>query len=272
MASPNTEEFYVGYRAEASSSISRIVRRIVIVLFLSVAITSVALVVGQNEFARSFFEYGTTRDFDGILSERPLPALLVERPNAPQSSASHSRYTLVGEGKHGASVDVKGLDGRKVRLRGRLIYRDGLTMIEVLRGAIEVIPSDRERKIGTNSDWLGVQTLTGEIVDSKCYLGVMNPGNRTTHRECAVRCISGGIPPLFVVRNGAGETAALWLISSDGSSVGAQVLDLVAEPIEITGEVTRDGDQLFLRADPRTYRAISGKSVGPDQCCRVTRS
>jgi hypothetical protein len=28
-------------------------------------------------------------------------------------------------------------------------------------------------------------TLTGEIVDSKCYLGVMNPGQGKVHRDCA---------------------------------------------------------------------------------------
>ena len=40
-------------------------------------------------------------------------------------------------------------------------------------------------------------TLIGEIVDSKRYLGVMNPGNGKVHRDCAVRCLSGGIPPIF---------------------------------------------------------------------------
>jgi len=42
---------------------------------------------------------------------------------------------------------------------------------------------------------LGTQTLVGEIVDSKCFLGVMNPGQLTTHRACAIRCISGGVRP-----------------------------------------------------------------------------
>ena len=34
------------------------------------------------------------------------------------------------------------------------------------------------------------------------------------------------------------------------------VLDLVAEPVQITGEVERQGDLLFLRADPSTYRRL----------------
>jgi hypothetical protein len=35
------------------------------------------------------------------------------------------------------------------------------------------------------------------------------------------------------------------------------VLDLVAEPVEISGEVVRSGDLLVLYADPRTYRRIA---------------
>jgi hypothetical protein len=103
---------------------------------------------------------------------------------------------------------------------------------------------------------LGKQTFTGEIVDSKCYLGVMNPGQLATHRGCAIRCISGGCPPILVVRRKDGPPAYLLLVSAEGKPVNKQVLDMVAEPIEITGEVERQGELLILRADPVTYRRI----------------
>ena len=105
---------------------------------------------------------------------------------------------------------------------------------------------------GTES--LGQQTLVGEIVDSKCYLGVMNPGQLTPHRACAVRCISGGIPPVLLVRQKAGPPLYFLLVSSDGRAVNKQVLDMVAEPVQITGDVERQGELLVLRADPQTYR------------------
>jgi hypothetical protein len=35
-----------------------------------------------------------------------------------------------------------------------------------------------------------------------------------------------------------------------------QVLEMVAEPVEITGEVERQGELLILRADPATYRKL----------------
>jgi hypothetical protein len=45
----------------------------------------------------------------------------------------------------------------------------------------------------------------------------------------------------------------LLLVSPDGKPVNKQVLDFVAEPIEITGEVERQGELLILRADPAAY-------------------
>ncbi len=97
-------------------------------------------------------------------------------------------------------------------------------------------------------------TLTGEIVDSKCFLGVLNPGALTTHRACAIRCISGGIPSVLLVRRTNGLALYFLLLSRDGKPVNKQLLNLVAEPVEITGEVERQGELLILRADPATYR------------------
>ena len=91
-------------------------------------------------------------------------------------------------------------------------------------------------------------------MDSKCFLGVMNPGQLTPHRACAIRCISGGVPPMLLVRQSDGSAIYLLLVSSGGKAVNKQVLDLVAEPVEITGEVERQGELLILRADPATYR------------------
>src|SRR5690606_3083584 len=106
-------------------------------------------------------------------------------------------------GKFGAQPLVRGLAGRRVRLRGALIYRDNQTMIEIEPGSLVEtgmgsIPEQSVR------EW-GEVRLVGEIVDSKCFLGVMNPGNLKTHKSCAIRCISGGIPPVLLVRGPRNE-------------------------------------------------------------------
>ena len=111
--------------------------------------------------------------------------------------------------------------------------------------------------IGARDYWRSdKQTFVGEIVDSKCFLGVMNPGQLAPHRACAIRCISGGAPPVLLVRQKDGSAICLLLVSADGKPVNKQVLDKVAEPVEITGEVERQGEMLVLRSDPLTYRRV----------------
>jgi hypothetical protein len=191
------------------------------------------------------FEFGQSQDFAGIIQTKPYPTLLVKNGD------SLAQYLLVAEGKHGA--DVIGFDGKTVKLQGTRIYRDGLTMIEVVAGSLQAV-GDATANIPTSD--LGQFTLIGEIVDSKCYLGVMNPGETKVHRECAVRCISGGIPPMLIARDAAGSKVAVQLVSASGAPVNSDVLDIVAEPVEITGQVVRTGEQLLLKADPKTYRRV----------------
>jgi hypothetical protein len=84
----------------------------------------------------------------------------------------------------------------------------------------------------------------------------MNPGELKPHRACAARCISGGIPPVLCVRDDAGRASYFFLVSAAGAPVNQDVLDFVAEPVEVTGEVVRSGDDLVLRADPASYRRL----------------
>ena len=78
---------------------------------------------------------------------------------------------------------------------------------------------------------------------------------RATSR-LAIRCISGGIPPVLLVRTPAGSPLYFLLVSAEGMPVNSQVLNLVAEPVQVTGDVERQGELLILRADPATYRRV----------------
>ena len=128
-------------------------------------------------------------------------------------------------------------------------------MIEVVPGSIELMP--RSSSAPEKAQDLGQVTVNGEIVDSKCYLGVMNPGSGKVHRDCAARCISGGIPPLFITTRGEtpdGRNQFL-LVGPDGGALGPDVLrDFIAESITIHGELLRKGDAEFLQIDPGALR------------------
>ena len=161
---------------------------------------------------------------------------------------------LVAEGKHGASTLIAGLDGNRVRLRGTLIHRDQAEMIEIATGSVQVV-GQIDKTVPVVEE-LGTHELVGEIVDSKCYLGVMNPGHTKPHRECAALCIRGGISPMFVASDGAGRSVNLWLVSETGEPVNQQVLDFVAEPLKITGQVSRIGNQLYFKSAPATFKRL----------------
>lgn len=240
------EEFYIGYLPTAPRGLGKLIRTVCVVLLSIVVLVALALVFGLQKLPLSVFEFGQVRDFTGIVQAKPYPTLLVRDGN------SFAQYLLVGEGKRGAAV--ASFDGQQVTLQGTRIYRDGLTMIEVASGSVQAVSATASATLLTEE--LGTFTLVGEIVDSKCYLGVMNPGATKVHRECAVRCISGGIPPMLIARDAVGNKVALQLVSASGASVNEEVLALVAEPVKITGQVVRIGEQLVLQADPKTYQRV----------------
>ena len=87
----------------------------------------------------------------------------------------------------------------------------------------------------------------------------MNPGNLKPHRGSAVRCISGGIPPVLVVRSEAGgETSVRYvlLVGPDGAPINDAILDRVAEPVQARGALERHDDMWVLRVDPSEITRI----------------
>ena len=126
-------------------------------------------------------------------------------------------------------------------------------MLEVVPESMHEIATARSEDPAKSND-IGPVTLRGEIVDSKCYLGVMNPGNGKVHRDCAARCISGGAPPAFVARDAEGASRVLLLVGSDGRQLNREVLSFVAEPIEVSGELLRSGANFILKAEPSRFR------------------
>ena len=249
------DEFYVGYLPRMPKRLGRFTVAVVSVLLVAVAASAyaVAALHPANPFARSDFR--DIREHEGLLVAHPMPHLVVLRPGAAEGHEL-SRYFLVGRGKSGPKIDVEALDGKYTKVRGSLIYRDAQTLISV-KSAEEIPPPELDA-IGQamSIGKLGTYTLRGAIVDSKCFLGTMRPGETKVHRGCAVRCISGGVPPMLLVRDDDGAALPFLLVDSDGSAVNKRVLDMVAEPVEITGEVERLGDVFVLKADPASYRRL----------------
>jgi hypothetical protein len=234
-------EFFVGYLPQVPPGLSLFLRGVVAALAVTTLAAAVILIAGQAPFADARFEYGHPRDYEGVLATWPYPMLITPS----------QRYLLVAPGKHGFSTP--GLDGRRIQLSGTLIRRGGDQMLEVEPESVRAVAGATSETTPAPMD-LGDVVLSGEIVDSKCFLGVMNPGHGKVHRDCAVRCISGGVPPAFLVRDAGGTARVLLLSGRDGRRLGREILDFVAEPLTISGRLKKQDTTLLLQADPSDFR------------------
>ncbi|MEM7480957.1 MAG: hypothetical protein AAF481_07260 [Acidobacteriota bacterium] len=249
---PPPGDFYIGYRSKAPDALARFLKARVLVLLLAAAGFAALLAATQGSFDPGTFEFGEYQTLSGTLRERPVPLLEVERPGGGEPS----RYPLIPFGKSGAEAAVAGLDGRAVTLEGAFLYRENLTFVELSGAGIEATgEAERAEAVPRDGDR---PTLRGEIVDSKCFLGTMKPGRRKPHRACAQLCIRGGMPPLFVLEGTDGSTFSYLLTGPEGEAIHQQILDRVAEPVEITGQIRRLGDLWILAADPGAIRRLKG--------------
>jgi len=246
-------DFYIGYLPKAPAALAGFLRRVVLGLGLFVAAVALVLVSAQHPFAKSTFEYGNVRSFEGKVVAQPYPTLWVSRSG--EQVEENSQYLLVAPGKHGAETLMAKFAGHQVRLRGQLINRDGQFMVEVVPDSIDLVPSSA--MVSEEIRDLGPVTVSGEIVDSKCYLGVMNPGSGKVHRDCAARCLSGGIPPIFITTNGDAPDGRgqFVLVGPDGGVLAPDSLrDFIAEPITLRAESLQRGRLRFLQIDPKSLR------------------
>jgi hypothetical protein len=206
------DEFYIGYRTQCPPGLARHSRWVVLLLVVLVAGLAGLLAARQTPAEPGEFEFGVRRTFTGVLLETPLPIL-----HAVAANGSATNYLLVGSGKHGLPLFARGSHRQRVRFEGSLIQKGASVMVEVnapdsfqvLGPAVaSELPVDREVAVDV--------TLTGELVDTKCYLGVMRPATGKVHRACAVRCLSGGVPPGLLLRDHEGGALAVAMTGAGG--------------------------------------------------------
>jgi hypothetical protein len=251
------DELYIGWQAAAPGGLARGIRLRVIALLAATTAVGVVLALTHAPASSARFEYGVVRSFTGRLEHVPYPTLVVTRPGMDASNAagSTSCWLLTVFGKRGADGVTAAFDGHDVRCEGSLIHRDGVTMVELLPDTLVDlgVSAATRMNVATAGELI---RLEGEIVDAKCFLGVMKPGELKTHRACAARCISGGVPPVLLVRDAEGCATYHLLVDEAGGAVNQRVLHLVAEPIAVEGRRVQRGGLSILYADPRGYRRL----------------
>lgn len=189
------------------------------------------LALKQEPFVAASFAYGVLERRVGVVDMAPYPVLQQGGALTP----------LVAQGKFGADALMRGWAGRRVELETSKIQRGDREMLEVSR----VIGPNGGADV-TDLHWefvSGPLALQGEIVDSKCWMGVMQPGAGRVHRECAFRCLRGGVPPLFVAAGGDG----FWLVDSERRALDpALVAEFTALRVRMSGAVWRRGNLQYF--------------------------
>ena len=205
------DTFYVGYLGTADGALRTFLRRIAIGLLVAGATLAIAVALSQRTLPPGIFEYGNVRSFEGDLWLDPVPLLRVDGQRGAATA-----LLVVGPGKTGPPAEARALDGRRVRFEGTLARTEGLTVVEITR-------PDTLRDLGVPGHsgddgvrTVGMVTLVGELVDTKCWSGVMRPATGKVHRACAVRCLEGGIPPGVRVVRPDGDAAVILLAGEDG--------------------------------------------------------
>ena len=142
---------------------------------------------------------------------------------------------------------IRGHHGQWVSFEGSLIYRRGLTMIEM--NAPDTFRADRatrpEERLGAMEP-VGKVELEGEIVDTKCFLGVMRPGAGKVHRACAVRCLSGGVPPGLLVRTEEDPAGTVYLLAGNGGKPLDLDVEWAGRAVRVSGDLSVLGEVPLL--------------------------
>lgn len=191
------DDFYIGYLPKAPDNLKGWLLKTVLGIFLFGLTVLMIFLFNYEKSSNSTFEYGIYKELTGRIYKGPIPVIKVSTQN------SSKNIVLVNYGKKGVLGILNqleeslmgGLENYEITLKGSLIYYDGITVFELSesdKSVIDIKPATAN-SIRSRED-LGKLTLTGELVDSKCFFGVMKPAFGKIHRSCAIRCIAGGIP------------------------------------------------------------------------------
>lgn len=253
------DDFFIGWKPEAPESHSTKTKHFVWLLFIIVPLIATILVLSQKGFTEAIFEYGVLTELEGVLIKEPVPMLKVWE-KSPSGELQIKSVILVGFGKCGAESTLgeieekqqKNLSNTTIKLRGTLILHDNKTVLELSEGAAAFTGFGANNLTYNPVKKTLVDTkLRGEIYDPKCAFGVMKPGYGKPHRSCAIRCISGGIPPVLRVEEESGKINYFLLLDKEGNQLRDAVLDYVADQVQICGKVERQDDWLVLYLNPQ---------------------
>lgn len=254
------DAFYIGWMPHAPKSFAAWIKKYLMVLLPVVIVLGVLLALSQKKFGTGNFEFGRLIEVKGIYFDKPVPMLKVVNGKNIWGSENFIMVPLIGFGKHGADgtiADIEkekniSLDGKEVTLKGTLLYNDGKLLMQIDENDKPLlnIAESAQKQNSLISTELGTIDVKGEIVDPKCFFGVMKPGEGKPHKDCAIRCILGGIPPVLKATDEEGKQNYYLIVGANGEKMNEAVKDFVAVPAELHAKAVQYGDWIVLYVNP----------------------
>lgn len=242
--------FFVGWADRIPKALRVFLGTVCVIM--TVGFAGAAAVIGATQAdpdgGRFRFDLGA-QDLQGIVIGGAYPALWVTQ--GTEAIPAGQAILLNGNGKTGVQERINRYDGKPVAVRGVLMERGTLAMLQLGGGDRGLSPLE-EAVTGDIPETvdLGRWRISGEICDGRCLAGAMRPGTGLAHKACANLCISGGQPPVFVSTAPVeGETFFL-MTGKDGDALSADILDYTAEPVTLEGRLTRIGNMTVFAVDP----------------------
>jgi hypothetical protein len=253
------DDFYIGYLDTVSPKTKKGLKSFVLLGMLLLLGGALIFAYSQNKFKNSSFELTTSTKITGVYHEMPYPMLRVET-----ADNVYKNILLLGFGKISANPflqkirsEAGPLSGSILSIEGNLIYYNGKTLLQITNdekiSLVEKASADRLPKI---KQLVSGMELKGEIIDPKCYFGVMKPGKGKIHRSCAVLCISGGIPPVLATTDENNISEYYLLTDLEGNPINEQILPYIGKPSILTGDVVQMQDWYQLRIDTENIKNL----------------
>jgi hypothetical protein len=242
----STEEFYVGYGNGPGPKSRKKLRTFLVVAIVILVTTAFAFISNQSPSVNSRFDFANETELRGTFYQQPYPLMRVQLANGIAKD-----IILLGFGKSGAWPYLKNvigregiLDGKALSITGNLIYYNGKTLLQINKEQdvrpLNIIPAKAEAKSEETQ-----MEIQGEIIDPKCYFGVMKPGFGKIHRSCAALCISGGIPPVLVAMEQGVESYYL-LTDEHGKAIHRAITPYLAQQVKLIGKTYQQGGWNYL--------------------------
>jgi DMSO/TMAO reductase YedYZ heme-binding membrane subunit len=245
--------FFIGWSDSLSKGYKTKVFAMVFGLTLFVAGLAFIFANTQENYKESAYTFGKLEEFEGIYIDDKAPMMQVTNEGKPID------IMLVDFGKFSSKRSISiyeernkvKLNGKKIKIRGTKISYNNQMLIELAEREDAILGVYEDVEYLSNTSQIVENSLRGEIVDPKCFFGVMNPAEGKIHKSCAIRCIAGGIPAILRKKSDNGENYYI-IIGDQGQYINKKLLPYIGEDVLIKGKITRINNWNYIELDSKS--------------------